>query len=90
MERIWRSVRFLVLLSRASWRVTCRLHPSRINNVVSSRDRESSLPGQRSWGLHNRSQYEAASMILRIDDVVASEGEKGQPKPPGRPPGGVG
>jgi thermosome len=36
-----------------------------------------------------KSATEAASMILRIDDVVAAKGEKGPPKPPG-PPGGMG
>ena len=39
-----------------------------------------------------KSATEAASMILRIDDVVASKGTKGPPGPPGGPggmPGGM-
>jgi chaperonin GroEL (HSP60 family) len=39
-----------------------------------------------------KSATEAASMILRIDDVVASKGTKGPPTPPGGPggmPGGM-
>jgi chaperonin GroEL (HSP60 family) len=36
-----------------------------------------------------KSATEAASMILRIDDVVASKGDKGPARPPG-PPGGMG
>jgi len=36
-----------------------------------------------------KSATEAASMILRIDDVVAAKGDKGPAKPPG-PPGGMG
>jgi chaperonin GroEL (HSP60 family) len=37
-----------------------------------------------------KSATEAASMILRIDDVVASKGMKeGAGKPPGGPPGGM-
>ena len=36
-----------------------------------------------------KSATEAASMILRIDDVVAAKGGKGPARPPG-PPGGMG
>ena len=36
-----------------------------------------------------KSATEAASMILRIDDVVAAKGDKGPARPPG-PPGGMG
>ena len=36
-----------------------------------------------------KSATEAASMILRIDDVVAAKGDKGSARPPG-PPGGMG
>ncbi len=36
-----------------------------------------------------KSATEAASMILRIDDVIAAKGDKGSARPPG-PPGGMG
>jgi chaperonin GroEL (HSP60 family) len=36
-----------------------------------------------------KSATEAASIILRIDDVIASKGGKGPAGPPG-PPGGMG
>ena len=37
-----------------------------------------------------KSATEAASMILRIDDVVAAKGERGGPSRPPGPPGGMG
>jgi thermosome len=37
-----------------------------------------------------KSAYEAASMILKIDDVIASGKSKGPPMPPGGMPGGMG
>jgi chaperonin GroEL (HSP60 family) len=37
-----------------------------------------------------RSAYEAASMILKIDDVIASGKSKAPPMPPGGMPGGMG
>ena len=37
-----------------------------------------------------QSATEAASMILRIDDVIAGSGKSGPSMPPGMPPGGMG
>jgi chaperonin GroEL (HSP60 family) len=37
-----------------------------------------------------KSATEAASMILKIDDVIASGKMKAPPTPPGGPPGGPG
>ena len=37
-----------------------------------------------------KSAYEAASMILKIDDVIASGKSKAPPMPPGGMPGGMG
>ena len=37
-----------------------------------------------------KSAYEAASLILRIDDVIASGKSKMPPTPPGGMPGGMG
>ncbi len=37
-----------------------------------------------------KSATEAASMILKIDDVIASGKMKAPPTPPGGPPGGYG